>query len=152
MSTRFPPTHRPAEEIAFQDSLLKKWRKIAEIRESMQPVIEEVSWEVDGRILKTASVGVKVGVHVVLKAIGKYNGPIRVRIRRDAALRPEKDLCAANVPVNLVEGKKKELELSFIPDKPSSNSLRGYFIEVDFSATKTKWVMENSYPPRLRVT
>jgi hypothetical protein len=152
MSRHGPPRIRPAEVAYAEYSLSKERRKIAETRESMQPVVKEAFWKVDGRIVTIASAGVEVEAQVVLKAIGEYNGSIRVRIRRDVALRPEKDCCVVNVPVNLVEGKEKEVKLSFVPDKLSGNSLRGYFIEIDFSATKTKWVMENSYPPRLRVT
>ncbi len=118
----------------------------------MQPAIKEAYWKVDERTVTTANVGAEVEAHVVLKAIGKYNGPIRVKIRKDAALRPEKDCCVVNMPVNLIEGKEKEVELSFKLLPPSLSGIRGYFVEIDFLATKTKWVMENSYPPRLRVT
>lgn len=144
--------HSHGVDVAYLDSLLEERRKLAKIREYVQPAIKEAFWKVDGQIVTTANIGVEVEAHVVLKAIEECPGSIRVRIRKDVALRPEKDCCVSNVPVNFIEGQEKEIELTFIPDEPSGNSLRGYFIEVDFLTTKTKWVMENSYPPRLRVT
>jgi len=44
-----------------------------------------------------------------------------------------------------------EPELAFVPDGASAGRLRGYFVEISFSATHTNWVMKNSYPPRLKV-
>jgi len=119
------------------------------------PTVQEVFWRVDGQKVTTANVGVEVEAHVVVKATEEYVGSIVVKIRKDIAFWPDSDYSVKTVPVNLRGGQETELELSFAPDQASDGglrSLRGYFVEVDFSVTQTSWVMENSYPPRLKVT
>lgn len=121
------------------------------VRVRSTPVMQEVFWRVDGRRVTTASVGDEVEAHVVAKATEEYVGSIVVRIRKDISFWPDSDYSIKTVPVNLRGGQETELELAFVPDQASAGSLRGYFVEVDFSATGTSWVMESSYPPRLRV-
>lgn len=116
------------------------------------PIVQEAFWEVDGEGVTTARVGTTVNAHVMIKAVGEYVGSVVVKIRKDFALWFDSDYQILSVPVDLVGGQEKEIELIFVPDKPSDGRLRGYFIEIDFEITKTKWVMENSYPPRLRIT
>ena len=115
------------------------------------PIVDEASWRVDG--LKVSSVLVRSGVEarVVVKAVGEYEGSIVVKVRKDIALWFDRDYAISTTPVSLVDGQKVEIKLYFIPDEASGGSLRGYFIEVEFSATKTTWTMENAYPPRLTV-
>jgi len=115
------------------------------------PIVQEAFWDVDGQRVTTAKVGVEVKAHVRIKATEEYVGLVVVRIRKDIALWPDSDYQVLSVPVNLVGDQEKEIELTFAPDKTSGGRLRGYFIEIDFETVKTKWVMENSYPPRLTV-
>jgi len=119
------------------------------------PTVQEVFWQVGDERVTTASVGDEVEAHVVVKAGEEYVGSIVVKIRKDVSLWPDRDYSVKTVPVNLKGGQETELELAFVPDEASDGGfrgLRGYFVQVDFSATDTTWVMENSYPPRLRVT
>jgi len=116
------------------------------------PTVQEAFWEVDGQRVTTASVGITVNAHVMIKAVDEYVGSVVVKIRKDFAFWFDSDYQVLTVPVNLAGGQEKEIELVFVPDKPSQGRLRGYFIEIDFAITKTKWVTENSYPPRLRMT
>jgi len=116
------------------------------------PTVVEVFWRADGRRVTTAGVGDEVEAHVIIKATGKYEGSIVVKIRKDISLWFDSDHSITTVPANLRGGQEIELELMFVPDEASGGSLRGYFVEVEFSATHTSWVMESSYPPRLNVT
>jgi len=117
--------------------------------------VQEVFWQMEGQKVTTVGVGVEVEAYVVVKATEEYVGSIVVKIRKDISFWPDSDYSIKTVPVNLIGGQETKLELSFVPDQASDGglrSLRGYFVEVDFSATQTSWVMENSYPPRLKVT
>jgi hypothetical protein len=116
------------------------------------PTVQEAFWKVDGQTVTTASMGNTVNAHVMIKAVDEYVGSVVVKIRKDLVFWFDSDFYVLTVPVNLVGGQEKEIELALVPDKPSQGRLRGYFIEIDFEITKTKWVMENSYPPRLRIT
>jgi len=121
-------------------------------RVRLAPIVQEVFWRVDGQKVITASVGVEVEAHMIVKASEEYVGSIVVRIRKDISFWPDSDYSVKTVPVNLRGGQETELELAFVPDEASGGRLRGYFVEVDFSAARTSWVMESSYPPRLKVT
>jgi len=125
-------------------------RRFARVRSA--PTVQEVFWQVDDEKVATTSVGVEVEAHVIVKATEEYVGSIEVKIRKDVSFWWDTDYSVKTVPVNLRGGQERELELKFVPDATSGGSLRGYFVEVNFSATQTKWVMENSYPPRLKVT
>jgi len=116
-----------------------------------RPMVEEVFWDVDGQRVTTASVGLTVKAHVRIIATEEYVGLVVVKIRKDVALWPDSDYQVLSVPISLVSGQVKEVELAFIPDNPSGGSLRGYFVEIDLKATNSKWVMEATYPPRLKV-
>jgi len=119
------------------------------------PIVREAFWLVDDQRVSTATLGDKVEAHVVIKVTEEYVGSIVVKIRKDVAHSFDSDFHISTIPVNLKGGEEKEIEITFTPDEPSSSGffgLRGYFIEVEFRVTRTTWVMENSYPPRLKVT
>ena len=131
--------------VAF--ALLSTWF----VRVRYAPIVQDAFWEVDGQRVTTAKVGAEVKAHVVIRATGEYVGSVAVKIRKDVVVWFDSDYNVLTMPVNLVGGQEKEIEFVFVPDKPSGGGLRGYFIEIEFKATRTGWVMENSYPPRLRV-
>jgi len=116
------------------------------------PVVEDVSWRVNGREVTSAIVGSEVEAHIFVKATGEYTGSIVVKVRKDVAFWFDRDYAVSTTPVSLTGTQRFEIKLNFVPDEASSGSLRGYFIEVEFSATKAQWVMDNSYPPRLRIS
>jgi hypothetical protein len=118
---------------------------------SSAPVVQEVFLQIDGRNVTTANVGDEVEAHAVVKATEEYVGSIVVKIRKDIAYWPDSDYSVKTVPVNLKGGQVTEVELKFVPDQASEGRLRGYFVEIDFSATHTSWAMGNSFPPRLKV-
>jgi len=115
------------------------------------PVVEEASWRVDGRKVTSVSLGSRVEARIVVKATGEYVGSIVVKVRKDIALWFDKDYVISTTPATLNGGQTLEIKLNFVPDQASGGSLRGYFVEVEFSVTKATWTMENSYPPRLTV-
>ena len=116
------------------------------------PTVQEAVWMVNGSTVTSARVGDKVETRIVVQAVEEYVGSVVVKIRKDRAWWPDSDYQVSTVPVSLRGGEETSIELAFVPDQASRGSLRGYFIEVQFRATGTKWVMERPYPPRLRVT
>jgi len=123
-------------------------------RVSTAPIVQEVYWEVNGQRVASASIGAEVKAHIVVKANREYVGSIIIKIRKDISFWFDSDYSIKTEPVNLVGGQEIHLELIFTPNQASDCGLfrlRGYFVEVYFSATHTHWVMESSYPPRLRV-
>jgi hypothetical protein len=124
-------------------------------RNGSAPVVKEAYWQIDGQKASTSSLGQEVEAHVVVQATEQYVGSIVVKIRKDARLWFDSDFKVDTIPVDLAGGDEKAMELSFTPDETSHGTitgLRGYFIEIEFRATRTTWTMENSYPPRLTVT
>jgi hypothetical protein len=124
-------------------------------REGSAPVVKEAYWLVNGDKASTSSLGQEVEAHVVVQATEQYVGSIVVKIRKDVRLWPDRDFAVDTIPIDLAGGDEKTIELDFTPDETSHGSitgLRGYFIEIEFRATRTTWTMENSYPPRLTVT
>jgi hypothetical protein len=124
-------------------------------RDASAPVVKEAYWLVNGDRASTSSLGQEVEAHIVVQAIEQHVGSIVVKIRKDARLWFDSDFAVDTIPVDLAGGDEKTIDLSFTPDETSHGSitgLRGYFIEIEFRATRTTWTMENSYPPRLTVT
>ena len=124
-------------------------------RNGSAPIVKEAYWQIDGQKVSTSSLGQEVEAHVVVQATEQYVGSIVVKIRKDARLWFDSDFKVDTIPVDLAGGDEKSIELSFTPDETSHGTvtgLRGYFIEVEFRATRTTYTMENSYPPRLTVT
>lgn len=118
------------------------------------PLVKEAFWLVDGQQATTAGLGDEVKAHVVIQATEEYVGSVVVKVRKDVRLWFDSDFTVSTIPVNLAGGEEKTVEISFTPDEASRDGLtglRGYFIEVEFRATRTTWTMENPYPPRLTV-
>jgi len=124
-------------------------------RNGSAPIVKEAYWQIDGQKVSTSSLGQEVEAHVVVQATEQYVGSIVVKVRKDARMWFDSDFKVDTIPVDLAGGDEKSIELSFTPDETSHGTvtgLRGYFIEVEFRATRTTYTMENSYPPRLTVT
>jgi hypothetical protein len=119
------------------------------------PSVLEAYWSVGGRKDTTAVVvGERVVAVVVIKPSEQYVGSVVLKVRKDVQWWFDKDYAVATVPVDLRGGVEKELALEFVPDEASSGgvgSLKGYFIEVEFSAVGASWTMDSAYPPRLEV-
>lgn len=124
--------------------------RVSRVRHS--PTVQEAFWTVNGQRVTTASLGAEVTAHVTIRATEEYVGSIVVKVRKDLSFWPDSNYHIATLPVNLVGGQEREIRLTYVPDQASGGGLRGYFIEVDFEVTGTDWVMESSYPPRLKVT
>jgi len=118
------------------------------------PSVLEAYWRVDGRKVTSASVGDSVEAVVVIKPSEQYVGSVIVKVRKDVSWWFDRDYAVATVPVDLRGGAERELTLEFVPDEASVGrvgSLKGYFIEVEFSAVGASWSMDSAYPPRLEV-
>lgn len=127
-------------------------RNTARVRAA--PIVNDAFFTIDGTRVTTAMVGDRVQTHVVIEAVEEYVGSVVVKIRKDISTWPDSDYHISTTPVTLSGGEQEEIDVVFIPDQASGSgfrSLKGYFVEVNFQATGTTWVMENSYPPRLRV-
>jgi hypothetical protein len=98
-----------------------------------------------------AKQGSMVTAYVTVEAIGGYfEGSITVRIRKDMAFLPDEDHKVESFRLSLLEGEAQTVTVNFRAAERSSIIFRGYFIEVDFPGGK--WTMDDSYPPRLKVT
>ena len=117
------------------------------------PSVQDSYWVVAGKksTPAVASVGQEVEAHVVIEAKEEYIDSVVVKIRKDISYLPDTDYATKTIPVDVKGGQTADLEVTFAPDQTSAGSLRGYFIEVDYSALHTNWVMDNAYPPRLTV-
>lgn len=118
------------------------------------PSIKEAVWLVGGQRVSTANLGEEVEAHVVIQATEEYEGSILVKIRKDVKVWFDSDFAISTLPLNLEGGDEKTIEIFFTPDEAGCGGfagLRGYFIEIEFKATRTTWEMENSYPPRLTI-
>lgn len=121
-------------------------------RSRPSPVVVEAYWQIDDQRVSTASLGAEVHAHVIVRAAGEYYGSIEVKVRKDISLWSDSDYQTSTIPVNLAAGNEEDLTVAFTPDQASGGRLRGYFLEVKFRVTGASWAMENSYPPRLKVT
>jgi hypothetical protein len=118
------------------------------------PSVLEAYWRVDGHRVTSASVGDSVEAVVVVQASEQYMGSVVVKVRKDVSWWIDKDYSVATVPLDLRRGAERTLVLEFVPDEASvrgMGSLKGYFIEVEFSAVGASWTMDSAYPPRLEV-
>jgi len=107
-------------------------------------------WTVGGRAVTTCEVGDEVTAHIIVKANNAaVDGTIKVKIRKDLSLLPDRDVKIETFVVSLNKGESREYVLKFIPDEATGGSLRGYFIEIEGDLS---WTMPNAYPPRLTVT
>jgi hypothetical protein len=120
-------------------------------RQRVSPLVVEAFWQTDDQQVSVTVSGTEVHGHVIVKATEEYVGSIVVKVRKDVSLWPDSDYQTATFPVNLAAG-EQDLQLNFRPDEASNSRLRGYFLELNFKVTGATWVMENSYPPRLRVS
>lgn len=115
------------------------------------PSVQDSYWVVSGKKSTVASVGQEVEAHVVIEAKEEYIDSVVVKIRKDISYFQDTDYATKTIPVDVKGGQTADLEVTFAPDQTSAGNLRGYFIEVDYSALHTNWVMDNAYPPRLTV-
>jgi hypothetical protein len=123
-------------------------------RDRSAPIIREAYWLVDGQKASTCNVGEEVKAHIVIEPVEQYAGSIVVKIRKDVRLWPDADFAVSTIPVVIAGGDQEVIDITFTPDEATHGGLtglRGYFIEIEFKATRTTWTMENSYPPRLTV-
>ncbi|MEM3384784.1 MAG: LEA type 2 family protein [Nitrososphaeria archaeon] len=117
-----------------------------------KPILQNVWWTVDGKIVTQVLQGQTVEAHVQIKAEGgNVQGTITIRIRKDLTLLPDEDYKVQTFTIDLQEGQIIDLTVTFIAMEKSSFTFRGYFMQVDFNTWGTSWTMEDSYPPRLKV-
>lgn len=122
-----------------------------EARRQSSPAVLQVFWQVNGQNVTTAFAGEEVELHVVIEAAEEYVGSLVVKVRKDVSYWFDSDHSVKTFPASLVGNQVAEFVLAFAVDEATGSRLRGYFVEVDFSVKRTNWVMENSYPPRLKV-
>lgn len=119
------------------------------------PTVKEVAWFVDDQKVTTTSLGTEVQARITIVATEQYVGSIVVRIKKDVKMWFDSDFTVSTIPVNLAGGDQETLRVNFTPDQASGSgfrSLSGYFVEIEFQATRSTWDMESTYPPRLKVT
>jgi hypothetical protein len=121
-------------------------------RSKSTPVVRQVFWSVGSRNVTSCFLDQEVEVHVIIESVQQYTASVVIKIRKDMSLWFDSDYVAKTFPLDLPGGQSTELVVTFAPDEASEEQLRGYFVEVDFLASNSNWIMVNSYPPRLMVT
>jgi hypothetical protein len=117
------------------------------------PEVEDAYWIIGSTKVTTAMVSDRVEAHVTIRAIdGPLEGYVTVKVRKDIALLPDTDYLVKTYQISVRNGEETDVSLTFYPDEASVGSLRGYFIEVDFTTWDKEWTMDSSYPPRLKAS
>jgi hypothetical protein len=144
-----------------------------------EPLIIEAYWEVNGQKVTTVPKDTTVNVHVVVKPRdssrydpGSFSGNIVVEIRQDwLGLDEPYGSASFDITTPITGDQTEPLQFAFVPKQSSSFLLRGYFIRARYSGNDAflryqqdqnvyfvtesgslSKEMENSYPPRLKVT
>jgi len=115
------------------------------------PLVQQILWQANNQNVTSVYLGEEFELRAVVKATEQYTGSVVVKVRKDVADWFDSDYAVKTFPLNLIGDQTIELELTFSPDEATQGRFRGYFVEIQFSATNTKWVMDDSYPPRLEV-
>ena len=111
-------------------------------------VIESIKWkDNEGKNISVVESNQLVKVIITLSINGEYIGYITFKVRKDVRFLPDKDVAFLRQYYILRDKEKITITLSFIAEK--SLLTRGYFVEIDWK--NKRYVMPNSYPPRLRV-
>lgn len=123
-------------------------------RGKASPIVKEVTWLADDQEVITSTLGHEVEARITIVGTEQYVGSIVVRIKKDVSMWFDSDFAVSTIPINLAGGEDETIKIKFTPDEASGGGLRGlrgYFVEVEFQATRSTWEMENTYPPRLKV-
>jgi len=140
------------QKIKTMDSSYPPRLKVT-IRSQGSPQVIDYYWIVGGQKVTSCALGSRVEGHVIIKAVnGPLEGYLSMKIRKDIALLPDQDFVVDAISISVRSGETTDVYAIFYPSEASGLSLRGYFIEVDFTSWETKWTMNDSYPPRLKVT
>ena len=111
--------------------------------------VVDIYWVVEGSKTFECELGDTVEARIIVRAVeGAVSGSVYVKVRKDMALAPDVDFVVKGFTIELKEGMSDELSVRFTPDEPTSDKVRGYFIELEGLISYT---MDSSYPPRLRV-
>ena len=136
----------------MESSYPPRLRVYEEAQSEGTPSLQNVWWTVNNKIVTEVQQGQTVKAHILIKAVGgAVKGTITVRIRKDLAWLPDEDYVVRSFQLDLSEGQVTELIVTFSATQKSGLTFRGYFVQVDFDSWGTKWTMDSSYPPRLRV-
>ncbi|MDJ0269546.1 MAG: hypothetical protein NXY59_03170 [Aigarchaeota archaeon] len=99
------------------------------------PVVEDVYFAKDGLRISQSRVGERVEVHIFIRAEGgDLSGEITIRIRRDIALGADEDYIVKTVTINVPEGRRAHITLTFIPNQRSGGTFRGLFLQIDLTS------------------
>jgi len=117
------------------------------------PSVVSAWWTTSAGTVTEVKNGETVQAHVCIRALGgDLQGAITIRVRKDLVSLLDEDYEIQTYTLSLKENEQTELTVVFIASEVTSPFFRGYFIQVDFVTWGISWTMENSYPPRLKVS
>lgn len=117
------------------------------------PQVADAYWKIGSTRVTTAKVNDRVEAHVTIQAVGgPLDGYVTIRVRKAIALWPDSDFMVQTFQISVSNGEETDVSLTFYPDESSGGFLQGYYMEVDLTTWNNKWMMANSYPPRLKVS
>lgn len=116
------------------------------------PSLLNVWWTVNDQVVTVAQKGQTVKANIRIRAQGgSVKGIITIRIRKDIALLPDEDHKVQSLTLSLSKDQVADAVVTFAASEKSGLTFRGYFVQIDFDSWGTKWTMDSSYPPRLKV-
>jgi len=134
----------------FNDAYYGEAPSVLQVTKGRLAVLD-ATWVVSGNQVYVASVGEVILTKVTVKALeGRVSGNLAIRVRKDVPFSPDIDHAGQSYIVSIEVGETRGFSLSWIPDKPSGPSLRGYFLRILLEDVNI-WTMQDSYPPRLSV-
>lgn len=83
---------------------------------------------------------------------GDLSGEITIRIGKDIAFGADEDYIVKTITINIPEGRRTHITLTFVPNQRSGGTFRGLFVQIDLISWGETWTMPSSYPPRLRIS
>lgn len=111
----------------------------------------QVYWEANGRAVSQALLNNIITLHVAIQVErANFQGYISIVIKKDRVFALDTVYAKKDFLVNIPKNSIREFIIRFKPDEPSSNKLRGYFVEVYVGSNKI-YIMPDTYPPRLYV-
>ncbi len=111
----------------------------------------QVYWEANGRAVSQALLNNIITLHVAIQVErANFQGYISIVIKKDRVFALDTVYVKKDFLVNIPKNSIREFITRFKPDEPSSNKLRGYFVEVYVGSNKI-YIMPDTYPPRLYV-
>jgi len=116
-------------------------------------LVNSMDFTVNGKNATQANVNDSVSANVKIVALeGDVIGKLKISVRKDFSWSPDKEYIAQYFDIRISKDDSKVFSVPFVPDQKSGEgAFEGFFIDVYFNDQKIL-TMQNSYPPRLKIS